>query len=162
MTRFLTMLCLLACISCSSKRETGLKFIDNYLVTWDRFAQGANGLAPQIKADRLRFETELATALKNNDKRAPSRLVFYTVVQVGGFIRYESALGSACEHVVGAEVPIFTSQKKERMYFAGDLFFWWETNKSKFEAYALLDEWRERDFAKSTVIPMYESAVKQR
>src|SRR5215204_5287174 len=93
---------------CSSKHSFDFNFIDNHLVAWDRFAQGANELAPQLKANRERFEKQLAAALEAADRRAPSRLVFYAVVQVAGFIRYDSDLGRACEKVVGTNVPIFT------------------------------------------------------
>jgi hypothetical protein len=146
---------------CGSKSSSpDFAFIDGYLVTWDRFAQGANELAPQLKRDTSRFQRQLAEALTRGDKRAASRLVFYAVVQVGGFIACDSDLGHACERLVGTEVSIFTSKKGERSYFAGDLYFWWQRHHSEFDAFPLYDEWQERDFAKKTVIPMYKSATK--
>jgi uncharacterized protein (DUF736 family) len=138
------------------------KFIDGYLTNWDRFSQGANELVPQLKRDAPQFHAQLAEALKRGDKRAPSRLVFYAVVQVGGFIAYDSDLGRACERLVSSEVPIFTSEKGERSYFAGDLYFWWQRHRAEFESFPLYDQWSEREFAKKTVIPMYESATRKR
>lgn len=149
--------------SCTDgKRLTGdFTFIDGYLKTWDRFALGANELVPQLNRDAPQFQKELAEALKRGDKRAPSRLVFYAVVQVGGFIPYDSGLGRACERLVGSEVPIFTSEKGERSYFAGDLYFWWQRHRAEFESFPLFDEWSEREFARKTVIPMYKKATKR-
>lgn len=138
------------------------KFIDGYLTTWDRFAQGAADLVPQLNRDAPRFQRQLAEALKQGDRRAPSRLVFYTVVQVGGSIPYDSELGRACERLVGSEVPVFTPDKGGPSYFAGDLYFWWQRHRAEFESFPLFDEWSEREFAKKTVIPMYESAAKNR
>src|SRR5271163_4473414 len=108
---------------CGGRSSPDFKFIDSYLATWDQFAQGANELLPQIKRDAPRFQQQLAVALAQADKRAPSRLVFYVVVQVGGFIPCESELGRACGKAFTGEVPIFTSKKGERMYFAGDIYF---------------------------------------
>src|SRR5215469_16688341 len=95
-------------------------FIDAFLATWDRFAQGANELVPQIKSDTPKFQHELAEALAQDDKRAPSRLVFYAVVQVGTFIPQDSELGRACEQLFHGDVSNFTSKEGERGYFAGD------------------------------------------
>lgn len=148
---------------CGSKSSSSdVAFIDSYLATWDRFAQGANELAPQLKRDTPQFQRQLAEALTQGDRRAPSRMVFYAVVQVGGFIAYDSDLGRACERLVGSEVSIFTSKNGERSYFAGDLYFWWQRHRAEFESFPLYDEWQQRDFAKRTVIPMYESATKKK
>ena len=148
---------------CGSKSSSpDFAFIDGYLGTWDRFAQGANELVPQLKRDTPQFQQQLADALTQGDKRAPSRLVFYAVVQVGGFITYDSDLGRACERLVGSEISIFTSEKGERSYFAGDLYLWWQRHRSEYDAFPLYDEWQQRDFSKRTVIPMYESATKKK
>jgi hypothetical protein len=138
------------------------KFIDDYLATWDRFAQGANELAPRIRRDELRFQRHLATALTRGDRRAPSRLVFYAIVQVGGFIAHDAELGRACERLVGRDVSVFPSKKGERMYFAGDLYFWWQRHQEEFDRFPLYEEWRKREFAQTTAIPMYEQSVKKR
>jgi len=61
---------------------------------------------------------------------------------------------------LGKDVPIFTAKDGERTYFAGDLYFWWERRRSEFDTFPLYDEWKQRDFAKKTVIPMYQSAAK--
>jgi hypothetical protein len=148
---------------CDNKSSSpDFKFIDNYLTTWDLFAQGNNDLLPQLKRDTPKFQRQLAEAFRQGDKRAPSRLVFYTVVQVGGFIPCDSELGNASERLLSYDIPIFTSKKGERSYFAGDLYFWWERHRSEFDAFPLYDEWRQRDFAKKIVIPMYESSTKKR
>src|SRR4030095_5769121 len=91
---------------CGGGLSPDFSFIDAYLTTWDRFAQGANQLAPQIKRDTPRFQQELAVALRQGDRRAPSRLIFYAVVQVGGFIPHESELGRACEKLLCGEVTV--------------------------------------------------------
>lgn len=145
-----------------SASSVDFSFIDRYLTDWDRFAQGANELAPRLKSEFPRFEQQLADALNQGDKRAASRLVFFAVVRVGGFVPYESALGRACEKLVRGDAPIFTSDKGERSYFAGDLYFWWDRHKAEFVPFSLLDEWRQRDFVKATVMPMYEAATKKR
>jgi hypothetical protein len=149
---------------CGGKSSSpDFNFIDGYLTTWDRFAQGNNQLFPQLKRDTPKFQRQLADALNQGDKRAPSRLVFYAVVQVGGFIAYDSELGHASERLLGKDVPIFTAKDGERSYFAGDLYFWWERrHRSEFDSFPLYDEWKRRDFAKKTVIPMYQSATKKR
>jgi hypothetical protein len=152
--------CFAGCGGKSSSPD--FKFIDGYLTTWDRFAQGDSDLAPHLKRDTLQFQKELAKALNQDDKRAPSRLVFYAVVQVGGFIDYDSELGRACQRLVGSKVPIFTSERGERSYFAGDLYFWWQRHRAEFESFPLYEEWSKREFTRKTVIPMYESAAKKR
>ena len=43
-----------------------------------------------------------------------------------------------------------------RVYFAGDLYDWWPERHTGYVAYPLLDEWCQRDFAGTTVIPMYK------
>jgi hypothetical protein len=149
-------------VSSSSGSTADFKFIDGYLADWDRFALGTKELAARLKTDASRFQKELSEVLNQGDKRAPSRLVFYAVVQVGGFIRYDSDLGRALEKFARGEVPIFTSEKGERSYFAGDPYFWWERHRKEFASFPLFDEWRQRDFAKTTVIPMYKAATTKR
>jgi hypothetical protein len=148
---------------CGEKNSSpDFQFIDAYLTTWDRFAQGNNDLVPQLNRDTPKFQRQLAEALNQGDKRAPSRLVFYAVVQVGGFIAYDSELGHASERVLGKDIPIFTAKDGKRTYFAGDLYFWWERHQGEFDGFPLYDEWCHREFARKTVIPMYESATKKR
>jgi hypothetical protein len=148
---------------CGSKTSPDFTLIDRYLTTWDQFAQGDNSLVPLIKQDRAAFEQHLSDALTKNDNRAPSRFVFYAVVQVGGFIPLASPLGQAFQHRVGEAVPIFTNEKdSSQSYFAGDLYFWWEAHKSEYAPYPLYEEWRQRDFAQNVAIRMYQSATKNR
>jgi len=148
---------------CGSRQSPDFGFIDSYLTAWDKFAQGANDLVPRLKADTPEFQRQLAVALQQGDSRAPSRFVFYAVVQVGGFIPAESALGQAFRQSVGDAVSIFVSEKDGiRSYFAGDLYFWWESHKAAYPTFPLHEEWRQRDFARDVVIKMYEGAVKNR
>ena len=148
-------------LGCRSGRSPDFAFIDRYLSTWDKFAQGANDLLPALKADAPEFRSQLAAALRQGDRRAASRFVFYAVVQVGGFIPADSELGQAFHGSVGESVPIFVSEKDgSRSYFAGDLYFWWEAHKTEYPSLPLYDEWRQRDFARNVAIKMYESAAK--
>ena len=137
------------------------EFIDSYLLLWDRFAQGDNSPIPKIRNGRARFEAELAAGLAAKDSRSPSRFVFYLVVQVGGFVLFESALGQEFSKL-DAGLPDPTVVRSKKMYFAGDIFFWWEKHKADFEEFALFEEWKKRDFAQGTAIPMYRSTVRQR
>jgi len=146
---------------CQQRQSSDFAFIDRYLATWDKFAQGANELMPRLKAEAPEFRSQLAAALRQEDRRAPSRFVFYAVVQVGGFIPAESDLGQAFHERIGDSVPIFVSDKDgSRSYFAGNLYFWWEAHKTEYPSFPLYDDWRQRDFARNVAIKMYESAAK--
>jgi hypothetical protein len=146
---------------CRSRPSPDFAFIDSYLATWDRFAQGDNSLVPIIKADRAKFESHLADALAKNDNRAPGRFVFYAVVQVGGFIPLASPLGQAFQQRAGHAVPIFTNEKDgSQSFFAGDLYLWWEAHKSEYAPYPLYEDWSQREFARNVAIKMYRSAAK--
>ncbi len=136
------------------------KFIDEYLANWDRFANGENKLVPYLNEKRPLFEKELAIALRAKDKKAPARLVFYAVVQVGGFVPVDSDLGKAIAPYLDKRFPTTEDTDKIRWYFAGDLYFWWEKNKQAYEPMPLFEEWKTRDFAKNTAIPMYNAATK--
>ncbi len=138
------------------------QLVDDYLEKWDRFAQGDNQLVPELRDNKAAFEVALARLLRADDKRAPSRMVFYPVVQVGGSIAVDSELGKASAAVVGSDFPITTTKEGERVYFSGDLYLWWEANRSKYEPFPLFDEWSKRDFAQNVVIPMFRSAAKRK
>lgn len=136
-------------------------FIDGYLTNWDAFAQGQKELLTTIKKDVTQFSSELSKALDKGDKRAPSRFVFFAVVQVGGFIPLDSQLGKAFHKQVGETVPIFTSEEDgKKSYFAGDLYFWWEKHKSEFAEYSLYDEWSKREFTRNVALKLYQSTSK--
>jgi hypothetical protein len=146
---------------CNSKQSPDFAFIDGYLLTWDRFAQGANDRMPRLGKDTPKFERHLADALSRNDSRAPSRVVFYAVVQVGGFIPIDSPVGQAFHNRFGNAAPIFHDKEDgSQSLFAGDLYFWWEAHKSEYDAFPLYEEWRQRPFAKNVAIKMYEEAAK--
>lgn len=130
-------------------------FLDNYLTRWNRFANGDNSLVPFIRENTLKFEKELAAALSSGDKRAPSRVVFYAVVKVGGFIDSDSALGKEVRRVF-VQLPITNDQKGKNLLFAGDLYFWWKEKHGSYAAFTQYDEWETSDFARKVTIPMYE------
>ena len=151
-------------LSVHSHAENGFefKFIDNYLKQWDEFAQGANDLAPKLKKDAERFDAELARALVAKDPRAPSRVVFYAVVQVGGFIPADGEIGRPLTEIVSGAVPVFTDKNGQKRYFAGDLFCWWDTQGRQFPQFWLYEEWKSRDFAQETVIPWYRKGCENK
>jgi hypothetical protein len=144
----------------ASQMDSDLKLVDDYLTKWDQFAQGDNELVPYIRNNKDSFEGALAGLLVANDKRASARLVFYSVVQVGGFIVLESELGKASARLLGSDFPVSTPEEGVRAYFAGDLYFWWRKNLEKYVSFPLFDEWSQRDFAQTVVIPMYKAATK--
>lgn len=131
--------------------------IDTYLAKWDRFARGEKSLAPELKREGPEFAAALERALKAKDKRAPARMVFSVVVQVGGGIPVDSELGRDAAALLGPEFPVVNT-KNSRMYFAGDLYFWWLEHQKDYEPYPLFDEWAKREFAQKTVVPMYKRA----
>jgi len=132
-----------------------LQLVDRYLEKWDRFAQGENQLVPELRDSKAGFEAALTRLLAAGDKRAPARMVFYPVVEVGGAIPADSELGKASAAVLGPNFPVTTTKEERRVYFCGDLYLWWEANRAKYEAFPLFDEWSKRDFAQAVVIPMY-------
>jgi hypothetical protein len=140
--------------------DSDLKLVDDYLIKWDQFAQGDNELVPYIRNNKDLFEGALTRLLLAKDNRAPSRLVFYAVVQVGGFIPLESDLGKASRTLVGPDFPISTPNKGVQAYFAGELYFWWQENREKYLNFSLFEEWNQRDFAQTVAIPMYRAACK--
>jgi hypothetical protein len=138
-----------------SESKDSFVFIDEYLSRWDRFAQGDNSSVPFLRENTPKFEEALAAALSSGDKRAPSRVVFYAVVQVGGFIDIDSPLGLEVSKVFG-QLPVTKGKKGEKLIFAGDLFFWWKAKKGDYPAFSQYDTWEKSDFAREVPIPMYE------
>jgi hypothetical protein len=139
-----------------------LQLVDGYLEKWDRFAQGENHLVPELRDNKAAFEAALTRLLCAGDRRAPARMVFYLVVQVGGAIPTESELGKASAAVLGPDFRVTTTKEGERVYFGGDLYLWWEPNRGPHEVFPLFDEWTKRDFAQTVVIPMFRSAAKDK
>jgi hypothetical protein len=138
--------------------ETMIDFsgLDGYLCTWDQFAQGRNELASELREHSTEFERDLTTALTAGDRRAPSRLVFYLVVQVAGFVALDTPLGAAVGRLLG---PGFQTPKRPGepdRFLAGDVWSWWLDHREQYDAYPLLTEWGSRDFARTVVLPMYE------
>jgi hypothetical protein len=115
-----------------------IQVVDDYLANWDRFAQGENELTPFLRENKAEFEAALTQLLSLNDERAPARMVFYTVVQVGGSIPVDSELGHAAAALLGPEFPVTTINMGERVFFCGDLFIWWENNAEHYASYPLL------------------------
>jgi hypothetical protein len=134
-----------------------LKLVDAHLRLWSAFAQGCSELSSSLASKELE-EDALTRLLVAGDRRAPGRLVFYAVVQVGGFIPVDSDLGRAAARVLGSECPITTLEDGRRCLFAGDLYFWWQTHGRRYETFALLDDWLASDFARRVAVPMYASA----
>jgi hypothetical protein len=132
-----------------------IELIDDYLATWDRFALGENSLVPDLNREAPAFKAALGRALRAQDKRAPARLVFFAVVQVGGAIPVESELGKDAAKLLGPNFPTVNA-KVGSAYFASDLYFWWLEHQTQYEAFPLLDEWARRDFATKKVIPKYQ------
>jgi hypothetical protein len=130
--------------------------VDEYLVKWDQFAQGHKQLAPYLRDNKQKFELALAQLLRTGHRSAPARLVFYPVVQVGGAIPSDSELGVAARAVLGADFPITTTKEGQKVLFCADLYSWWQKQQSKFEHFQTFDDWIGRDFAKNTVLPMYQ------
>ena len=139
-----------------------LQLVDDYLASWDRFARGENQLNPFLRDNQENFEEALARLLLAKDRRAPARLAFYAVVQVGGAVPVDSALGRGAAAILGPEFPVTARKEGQRVYFAGDLFFWWQENGRSYEAYGLFEEWANREFAQRVAIPMYRSVCKRR
>jgi hypothetical protein len=134
--------------------DRDIEVIDAYLAKWDRFAKGENALLPDLKSDRPACDDALGRSLKAKDKRAPARLVFSAVVQVAGGIPVNSALGREASALLGPDFPVL-EVKAGKVYFAGDLYFWWLEHKADYEPFPLFDEWSKREFAQKKVIPMY-------
>jgi hypothetical protein len=135
--------------------------VDEYLTKWDQFAQGQNELVPYLRDQRPTFEAALTRLLRSGDRGAPARLVFYAVVQVGGFIPADSELGAAARTLLGADFPLTTTKTGQKVLFCSDLYFWWEKHQSRFERFPLFEEWLSRDFAKTTVLPAYRRLREQ-
>ena len=138
--------------------STDFTQLDAYLSTWDQFAQGSNDLAAELSSRAPGFQGELAAALTAQDPRAPSRLVFYLVVQVGGFLSVDTPLGLAVGKLLGPAFPVVKHAGEPDRYFAGDIWFWWLDHRSHYANYALLDDWANREFARTVVLPMYQIA----
>jgi hypothetical protein len=134
--------------------DNDIEQVDAYLEKWDRFARGEKSLVPELNRERAACWAALGQALKAKDKRAPARLVFSVVVQVGGGIPVDSHLGKDAATLLGPDFPVVES-KTGKGYFAGDLYFWWLEHQKEYEAYPLFDAWSKREFAQKTVIPMY-------
>ncbi len=144
------------------RTDDDIKRIDAYLAKWDRFARGENSLKPGLKRDAADFGAALGRALNAKDRRAPSRLVFWGVVQVAGcFILPDSDLGRNTAELLGPKFPVIEDENG-RFYYAGDLYFWWLEHQQQYEPYALFDEWAKREFAQKTVIPSYTKQIEKR
>jgi hypothetical protein len=131
-----------------------LTHVDDYLTKWDQFAQGQNSLMPGLKNREPEFKAALTRLLQGKDKRAPARMVFSAVVQVAGSIPVDSELGKAAAPFLGPDFPV-TTNKGERLYFASDLYFWWQQHSKEYEPFPVFDEWATREFAQTIAIPMY-------
>ena len=146
---------LLAVFSMANAATPWNPSVDDYLVKWDRFAQGDNSLAPALREGKAAFESHLTDALVKKNPEAPSRLVFYGLVQVGGSIPVDTPLGRAWAGIAGTNFPV-SDDKGHRVYFAADFYAWWKAHGDLKHEMPLLREWAGRDWPRSTLIPMYE------
>lgn len=148
----LPVVAMVVAMACASQSD--LAPIDDYLDMWDRFAQGDNALVPSLKEAWPDAQACLVKALTAKDPRAPSRIVFLMMVQVGGAIPVDSRLGRAWSGYV-RDFPV-TKRESGDVYFAADFYSWWKGHQSNQFDIPLLREWLSRDFARTSVIPMYE------
>jgi hypothetical protein len=137
------------------------ELVDDYLAKWDQFAQGDKQFVPYLRDNKQKFELALTKLLRSGDRGAPARLVFYPVVQVGGAIASDSELGVAARGVLGADFPITTTKEGQKVLFCADLYFWWQKHQLEFEHFQTFDQWLGRDFAKKTVLPVYQRLQQQ-
>ena len=136
--------------------QGSLVFVDDYLGRWDRFAQGDSSLVPYLRDNKKRFEGELVSLLRAGDKNATGRVVFYAVVQVGGFIDADSELGREVTKAF-VSLPLTEVKDGEKKIFAGDLYFWFEDRKKDCPTFPLYEEWLKRDFVQNTVLQLYKN-----
>lgn len=129
--------------------------VDLYLRKWDEFATGSPDPGYHLGNRFPEFEASLLRMFSTKDPRAPSRFVFYELVQVGGFIEAESPLGRAFTEATNGSCPTTLAGGDVLKYFAGDLYFWWREHAADFTPMPLLDDWLKRAFALRTAIPMY-------
>jgi hypothetical protein len=130
-------------------------FIDDFLARFDRFAQGENELLPALRYDIPRFNAEIVLAVHTDPHWATSRAIMYPILQVGGFVPVVSPYGVALASIFRDSGPQPTQLRGEQFYFAGDLYLWWEQERTRYAPFQLYDEWRNRDFARNVVIPRY-------
>jgi hypothetical protein len=157
--KLVTLAIALLFLSVASAEEIDLTPLDAYLGIWDRFAQGDNLLVQQLNSTWPQARETLISALRAKDPRAPSRLVFLMLVQVGGSIPVDSETGRAWRDFVGEFSTVKGKDGKE-VYFAADFYHWWTRHRSAQDDLPLLVAWLSRDFARNTVIPMYERMSK--
>jgi hypothetical protein len=129
--------------------------VDLYLKKWDAFAVGSPDPHYHLGHRFPEFEASLLRLFAANDPRAPSRFVFYQLVQVGGLIEAETPLGQAFTQATQASCRTTLAGGDTPKYFAGDLYFWWLDHATKFAPMPLMNNWLKRPFAHRTALPMY-------
>jgi hypothetical protein len=149
------------CSAGTPDTSADLREVDDYLEKWDRFARGESQLFPYLRANKAGFEAALTRLLRSGDVAAPARMVFYPIVQVGGFIPVDSELGASAAAILGPGFPMTTRKDGQGAYFGGELYFWWEDNQKRFGSFPLFDEWKKRELTQSTVIPFYRKICKR-
>jgi hypothetical protein len=153
-----SIIALLACLVLfAGCRPAAPQMVDKYLESWDRFAQGDNTLVPYLRDNRQHFESQLCRLWDEHPTQAVGRVVFYAVVQVGGYIDADSELGVRLKRLDPA-LAVTEAKQGKRVFFAGDLYFWWMDHRSEFESYDRFEEWSRRPFAKNVAIKLYERA----
>lgn len=134
------------------KRE--IEFLDEYLAKWDLFATQGDDFPPTLAELTPQFEETLVDLLRRGIKQSVPRMVFYAVIQIGGFFETDTPLGIAAIDLLGHDFPTHAF-RGGRILFASDLYFWWHENRDQYEAFALFDEWHHRPYTKEEVLPMY-------
>ena len=142
----------------STGPDDDVAFADDFLNKWLRFASLGEEPNPTLGELTPAFEQALTRLLECGDRRAPARLVFYPVVQIGGDIPADSPLGRAALPVLGDDFPLAPLDDGDSIC-APHLYFWWQENKSRFDSFPLFDDWALGDHARDFVVPMYHNVM---
>ncbi len=133
-------------------------FVDKYLLTKDECAQGKGDIDASekfLKTNDNMYHTNLGYAFMRNDRRSPSRFVFYALLGVGVPVSHTNDTNQF-RRLSDYKFPVIQSGQYSGELAPWDIYFWWTTNSQNYESFPLMDEWLKRDFAQKTVIPMYE------
>ena len=136
-----------------------LKPIDAHIEHWDRYTEGDASLLPVMKQEWPQARDALTAALKARDRRAPSRLVLLMVLQVANPLPAKTETGQAWMAYAGADFPT-RDLKGEAVITPWDLYAWWKKNQAPMHDHPLIRTWGDRESSRNTVLPMYESLLR--
>ena len=127
-------------------REPNWAFIDDYINRSDRWRRGESRLFDSIARGLPRFNGEMVRALRVAPTRAVPRIVTHHLLGSGYINPFEldSPVGLALATALGSDGPPRTKQGTAEVYLSADLLEWYESNRNRFEAYPLFDDWRGR------------------